>query len=801
MQGPSRLPQTLPLLPLKDIVFFPEMLIPVFVGEDLCIDAVKASLKSDRLLFLSAFSCTNIAVDAASPEFSSTLPPPFDVYDMGVIAKVLRYRQLPEGRAKVVVQGRCRARIVGLQGDQPYPMVNVMELPDLKAGGLGKGEKVRLIGEMKTCLERLSGRGRGLPPDVLMMLEDVNDLGKLADLVSSQLMLPMADAQFLLGSTDPVARVHRLLAYLGQMVEDAEEPVCAFRPEPKRPVPSEETPDPEVDDDIEDLRARATRIGMPDQALHETLRQIRRLERMAPESSEAALTRTYVEWMLDLPWMLSSETTCDLKTCANMLDDDHYGLEKVKDRILEFIAVRRLNAEHKGAILCFVGPPGVGKTSLGRSIARVLGRPFARISLGGVKDEAEIRGHRRTYVGAQPGRIIQAIRNAKSRSPVLMLDEIDKLGSDYKGDPASALLEILDPEQNRNFSDHYISVPYDLSEVVFIANANRLDTIPPALRDRLEIIEVDGYSEEEKLQIAERYIIPKTVQQNGLSDDLISFERDALSVVIQSYTRESGLRNLERQLARISRKVARSIAETDEEGGVRRRQVVTSAHAIQLLGAEKFLPPEHNPDAVRVGVAVGLAYTSCGGEILEIEVNLVPGTGKLILTGHLGDVMKESAQTALSWLHCHAELFRLDGSLFRERDIHLHVPAGAVPKDGPSAGISIAMALVSAVCRLPMRQDVAMTGELTLHGRVLPVGGLREKILAALRMGVRRVLVPAQNRGAISEIPESIRKAIAIEYVSDAFAVIERCFPGFQIDHVRTAPLPACVGAEAGVCP
>jgi ATP-dependent Lon protease len=497
---------------------------------------------------------------------------------------------------------------------------------------------------------------------------------------------------------------------------------------------------------------------------------------MNSESSEATITRTYVEWLIDLPWNRIIEEKVELRKSKQILDEAHYGLERIKDRVLEYLAVRKLNPTIKGPILCFVGPPGVGKTSLGRSIASSLGRKFVRISLGGLRDEAEIRGHRRTYVGSHPGRIVQALKTAGVRNPVIMLDEIDKLGSDYKGDPGSALLEVLDPEQNHTFSDHYISLPFDLSQVVFIANANRLDSIPAPLLDRLEIIEVSGYTQEEKFEIAKQFIIPKSVEHNGLPLKLVQFQDAAVDYVIDNYTRESGLRNLEKQLSAVSRKLARGFAERDEEGIERRAVKVTPKLVRILLGQERYLGDNHQPDAQRVGVAIGLAYTQTGGEILELEVNLVPGKGSLMLTGHLGDVMKESAQAAFSYVRSRSGEFGIAPGILKENDVHLHIPAGAIPKDGPSAGVAIATALISLLLDEPIRQDVAMTGEITLHGRVLPVGGLKEKVLAAARSGVRIVCVPDRNRSAISELPATLKKKVEIRFVSSVDEILRECF-------------------------
>jgi len=795
-QGAEKFPETLPLLPLKDIVVFPQMILPVFVSEDICLKAVESALAKDRYLFLSAFRAEGLK-EPPSPELACSIPPPFDVYDIGTVAMVMRTRRLPDGRTKVLIQGMGKAIAKRLAQSEPFPVVQVeivqesAFLINVTAAAV-QAEAEALMRTVRETLEKLVGLGKSLSPDILMLLEDVTDPGRLADLVASNLGLRIIDAQKILGAFDPVMRLRRVHGLLTRELEvfgmqvkiqsQAKEEVGRasrehFLREQLRAIKLE-LGDMDGKDDIEELREKVSRAGMSEAALSESTKQLKRLERMNQDSSEATITRTYIEWMADLPWSVSSESLLDLHLCKKVLDEDHFGLDKVKDRILEYIAVRKLNPTAKGPILCLYGPPGVGKTSLGRSIAKAIGRKFVRISLGGVRDEAEIRGHRRTYVGSQPGRIIQALKNAGAKNPVIMLDEIDKLGADYKGDPSSALLEVLDPEQNHTFSDHYINVAFDLSQVIFIANANRLDTIPAPLRDRLEIIEVNGYSEEEKLEIAKQYIIPRSIKANGLTEELVQVRDDAIAAIINGYTRESGLRNLEKHMATITRKLARNVAEGDEKGKERKGVKVTPKLAKELLGEERYHADDRDVNAERVGVSTGLAYTTVGGEVLDLEVHLIPGKGGFQLTGQLGDVMKESAQTAMSYLRARAEALGIDRKRLTEWDVHLHIPAGAIPKDGPSAGIAIATALVSALRGQPMRQDVAMTGEITLHGRVLPVGGLREKTLAALRVGIRTVLVPEKNKGAIMELPLNIRRRMDIRYVSTFEEVLAICFDG-----------------------
>lgn len=783
----DKLPDQLPLLPLKDIVVFPQMILPVFIAEDVCLKAVEAAMAKDKLILLSAFqidgqvnSAHNAEISQDSPELAASSPVPFDVYDVGTVAMVMRTRRLPDGRVKVLVQGLRKAKITELAQQEPFPLVSVKAMTDSTANATTGSEAEALMRTTRDQLEKLVGLGRALTPDILVLLEDVSDPGRLADLIASNMNLKISDAQWILatqGSLERLRRVHKLLvrelevsSAQARIQSAAKEEVGRasrehYLREQLRAIRSELG---ELDgkDDLEELRERIQRAQMSAEALTEAGKQLKRLERMNQDSSEATITRTYIEWLADLPWAKLSDTKFDIVRCKEVLEEDHFGLEKIKDRILEFIAVKKLNPDAKGPILCFVGPPGVGKTSLGRSIAKALGRKFVRLSLGGMRDEAEIRGHRRTYVGSQPGRLIQSLKNVQVRNPVIMLDELDKLGSDYKGDPASALLEVLDPEQNHTFSDHYINLPFDLSQVMFIANANRLDTIPAPLRDRLEVIEVSGYSEDEKREIAKQYIIPKSIEQTGLTVDLVQFQDAAVELMINNYTRESGLRHLEKHIGAITRKIARNVAEADALGKSRKQWKVTPKIARDLLGEERYLAEEHDCSAQRVGVATGLAYTSVGGEILYIEVNLLPGKGTLTLTGQLGDVMKESAHAAMSHIKSRCAQLGISPKVFAETDVHLHFPAGAIPKDGPSAGVTIACALLSAFLGRPVRQDVAMTGELTLHGRVLPIGGLREKILAALRVGIKTVCVPEKNRSAVAELPVSLRKRVDIRFVA-----------------------------------
>lgn len=779
---------TLPLLPLKDVVVFPQMILPVFISEDICLRAVEAACAKERLIFLSVFRSEN-QNEEGDEELSVSTPPPFDVYDIGTIATVLRTRKLPDGRTKILIQGLRRGRIQELTQLEPYPCVQVESCPEKEHSD--PQESAILCRAVKEQVEKLVSSSKDISSELLMLLENVVHVGKISDLIAGNLPLKIVQAQKILGTLDVFERLRRVQQHLLKEFEHHVPPSHMrhilkddggyraqkelFLREQLKSI-RHELHESEARDEIEEMREKIKKVGMSQDAQNECLKQVRRLERMNADSSEAALTRTYIDMMLDLPWAKTCEQKFDLSGSKDILDEDHYGLSTIKDRILEYIAVKKLNPQLKGPILCFVGPPGVGKTSLGKSIARALGRKFVRLSLGGVRDEAEVRGHRRTYVGAMPGRVIQALRNVSSRNPVLMLDEIDKLASDYRGDPASALLEVLDPEQNHSFSDHYVAVPFDLSQVIFLANANRLDGVPAPLRDRLEIIDVSGYSEEEKMDICRQYIIPKVLTQNGLTPELVQFQDSSIQLLINAYTKESGLRSLEKQVAAVVRKLARMYVEGDERGRERKPIKVTSKLARELLGEERYLSDDVQICKKRVGVGIGLAYTQAGGEILELEVKLLPGNGKITITGQLGEVMRESAQTALSCVRAHAAEFDLNEVRFHELDVHIHATQGAIPKDGPSAGVIIAIALFSAFKGAPLRQDVAATGEITLHGRVLPVGGVREKLLAALRHGIKRVCLPEKNRSAFSELPVTLRRKVDVKFVSHFADVIDMYF-------------------------
>ena len=776
----------IPLLPLKDIVVFPHMIVPVFINEDLCINAVEHALAHQRKIFLSAFKVAGEKGDG----LQCTLEPPFDVYDIGTICSIMRTRKLPDGRMKVLVQGISKAEVQQLSHSEPFPLVHIksVEEPVIVKNS---PEVEAMIRATRENLEKVVSLGKVLSPDILMVLEDVTDPGRLADLVAANLGLKVQEAQSILAVYNPVERLRTVHRYLSREIEVyqmqvriqslAKEEISRtqrehYLREQMRAIKTE-LGDVDGKEELDAMWKKMDEVKLSPEAREEVSRQLRRLERMHGDTSEAALTRTHVETILALPWEVKTEDKLQLKQVKAVLDEDHHGLDQVKDRIIEYLAVKKLNPKAKSPILCFVGPPGVGKTSLGRSVARAMGRHFSRISLGGVRDEADIRGHRKTYVGAYPGRLVTSMKQVQSCNPLIMLDEIDKMGADHRGDPSSALLEVLDPEQNKNFVDHYLGVAFDLSDVFFIANCNSLDTIPGPLRDRLEIIEVSGYSEEEKLTIANQYLVPKQLKESGLSEDEVSFSRNSLTTIINSYTRESGLRGLEKQIASVCRKIARQYAEEDTTD--KRALIKLTPQLVQKhLGAKRFDDDFYHMEAL-TGVALGLAYTSYGGEVLAIETNLLPGSrAKLVLTGQLGDVMKESAQTALSYIRSKALDFKLDLKILAEHELHIHLPAGAVPKDGPSAGIALATSILSALLGKAPTSKVAMTGEITLHGKVLPIGGLKEKLLAAQREGIEHVLLPEKNRATFEQLPMNVRKRIKVTFVKSYVDVAAIMFDG-----------------------
>lgn len=769
------IPDILPLLPIRDIVIYPYMMLPLFVGRDVSIRAVEEALSRDRLIFL-----------VSQMNSSEENPAPGEIHRVGTIASIMRMLKLADGRVKILVQGLAKGEIDSYLRERPFFEVKIRKVIEPTLAEI----PIEVEALMRTAKEKIEQilNLKNLPPEIVMVTDNISDPGVLADLVASNLRLKIDESQAILEIFDPIERLKKVNELLARELElsamqariqsQAKEEMSKtqrdyYLREQLKQIQQELGEGDERAEEINDLRKQIAKAKMPREVKAEADKQLRRLEQMHPESSEASLVRTYLDWLVDLPWSRRTKDNLDIKKAQQVLDEDHYNLEKIKERILEYLAVNKLRRKIKGPILCFVGPPGVGKTSLGRSIARCLGRNFVRISLGGVRDEAEIRGHRRTYVGALPGRIIQGIKQAQSNNPVFMLDEIDKVGADFRGDPSAALLEVLDPEQNHAFSDHYLNLPFDLSNVLFICTANLLDPIPPALADRMEVIQLSGYTNEEKLAIARKYLIPRQLSDNGIGTHQLEISGDAVLRIIAEYTKEAGLRNLERELASICRKVARKVAE-----GRNDITHVTRANVHTFLGPPKFLP-EAEQEEHEIGVATGLAWTSTGGEILYVEASLSRGRGNLTLTGQLGDVMKESAQAAVSYARAHAKELGIEADFYQKLDIHIHVPAGAIPKDGPSAGITMATALISALTKRPVSRDVAMTGEITLRGRVLPIGGLKEKSLAAFRAGIKTLVMPDRNEKDMGDIPKPLRRKlnwVMAKNMSDVLkvALIER---------------------------
>ena len=768
---PTEIPLELPVLPVRDIVVFNYMILPLFVGRDRSVQAVDSSINSHRYVMI--LTQKDEKIDD---------PTPAELYRVGTVAMIMRMLKMPDGRLKVLVQGVSRARVLDFVSTTPFLTAKIEMIDELETKEMTLEQEAMMRAAREQSEKILSLRGIN-SPDIMAVLNSVNDPGRLADLIASNLRIRVDEAQRILECANQLERLSIVNEQLVKEVEVASMQAKIqnmaregmdkaqkdfFLREQMKAIRKELGEAVEDSDEMEELQKALKKAGLPREVKKETDKQLKRLTSMHPESSEAAVVRTYLDWIVDLPWRKLSRDRIDIKEARRILDEDHFDLEKVKERILEYLSVRKLNPKMKGPILCFVGPPGVGKTSLGRSIARSLGRKFYRMSLGGIRDEAEIRGHRRTYIGALPGRIIQGIKQAGTRNPVFMLDEIDKVGNDFRGDPSSALLEVLDPEQNHSFSDHYLNVAFDLSKAMFICTANVLDTIPPPLLDRMETIRIPGYTEQEKVKIARKYLIPRQVTENGLKEEEVEIADQIVSKIIREYTREAGLRNLEREIGSICRKLARRKAEGESSSFV-----VTARVLQKLLGIptyqddakEKELPP---------GVAVGLAWTPYGGEILHIEASIMPGNGKLTLTGKLGDVMKESAQAALSYARSRAEKLLIDLETFEKRDIHIHVPSGATPKDGPSAGITLVVALVSALTNRTVTSDLAMTGEITLRGRVLPVGGIKEKILAAVAHDMKQVIIPSQNRKDIEDIPPELRRKIkirSIEHIDEVWDI------------------------------
>jgi ATP-dependent Lon protease len=762
---PLVIPAELPVLPLRDTVLFPNSFMPLAVAREASVRLIDDATTSGRMI--GVFTQREASVEEPVQE---------DLYAIGTATHVHKMFKLPDGSLRLIVQGLARIRLDRITQTRPY----------LKAAVSSAEEELReedhleidaLQRNIKSNFQQVVSLSPLLSDDLQALAANITDPGKLADFIASSLAtIGTPVKQDVLATLDIRARMDSLnrilikeleVLELGSKIQSQVQSEVGknqreyFLREQLKAIQKELGEGDEQAKEIEELRAKIDAVGMPDAVKKEALRELDRLSKMPVAAAEYTVSRTYLDWVVALPWSKRTEDSIDLKRTKDVLDADHSGLEKVKDRVLEYLAVRKLNPDVKGPILCFLGPPGVGKTSLARSIANSLGRKFVRVSLGGMRDEAEIRGHRRTYIGALPGQVIQGLRRAESKNPVFILDEIDKLGSDFRGDPASALLEVLDPEQNNTFRDHYLDVPFDLSEVLFLTTANVLDPVPPALRDRMEVLELAGYTEEEKLKIATEHLIGKQIVNHGLTGEFVEFQEAAIRNVIRGYTREAGVRNLEREIGALCRKVARRRAEGNET-----RVVITPDVVMEMLGAPTFLDEEIENRTKDPGVAVGLAWTPAGGDVLFVEGSRMHGGGTLTLTGHLGDVMKESARTALSWVRANAPRYSVDPNFYKDAEIHLHVPSGAIPKDGPSAGVTMVTALASELTGRPVRGDIAMTGEITLSGRVLPVGGIKEKVLAARRHGITEVILPRQNEKNINEdLTDELRRELTIHYV------------------------------------
>jgi ATP-dependent Lon protease len=796
------LEEGLPLIPIRDIVVFPYMVLPLFVGRESSIKALEKALATDKMLMVST------QLDSETDN-----PTPSGIHKTGCLVRVLRSLKLPDGGIKIIVQGIARVHITHYVQTTPFFTVKGKPSPDSPENAEKSLQLEALIRNIREELQKLVAMGHLISPDILVVVENSESPGKLADAVMANLGLSVEESQEVLEIKEPEARLSKVGEFLHREAEltsmqhkiqtEAKEEMTRtqreyFLREQLRAIQKELGEVDEKTEEANEFREQIEKAGMAPAVKEEALKQLGRLEKMHPEAPEAAMVRTYLEWLTELPWAKFSKDTLDLRKAKKVLDEDHYGLEMVKERILEYLGVRKLKDKTRGPVLCFVGPPGVGKSSLGKSIARAMGRKFVRVSLGGVHDEAEIRGHRRTYVGAMPGRIIQGIRQTGSNNPVFMLDEVDKIGSDFRGDPSAALLEVLDPEQNHSFSDHYLGVPFDLSNVMFITTANHTAPIPSALMDRMEVIDLPGYTADEKLNITREFLLPKKLAEHGITEQRLQISDKAITKAIEQYTREAGLRNIEREIAAICRKVARKIAEGED-----RLYRVTAGNLSSYLGVRKYIPePEQEED--EVGVATGLVWTFSGGDIIYVEAALMKGKGELVLTGQLGDVMKESAQAALSYVRSRAALFGLERSFFSKKDIHIHVPAGAVPKDGPSAGITIAASISSVFTGLPVSKDVAMTGEITLRGKVLPVDGLREKLLAARRAGIKKIIVPAQNGKDLSKIPKNVKRELNIILADQMDQVLEHVLVRREIKHPSfgdkvTPQLGITSSKEAGV--
>jgi ATP-dependent Lon protease len=755
----------LPLLPLRDIVVFPHMVVPLFVGRDKSIAALEAALSQDRLIFL-----------AAQQDASTNEPSEEDIHRFGTVSHIIQLLKLPDGTVKVLVEGRARARVVHYLPNDRYFQVSTEEVVSERVTG---AHAEALVRNVLASFENYAKLSKKIPAEVLSQAGSVHDPARVADTVAAHLPIKLSEKQAILEIESDKERLEKILGLMeaeieileierrirGRVKKQMERTQREFYlNEQMRAIQKELGQGDEGKTELDELKKK----GMSKEAVQKAQKEIKKLRMMSAMSAEATVSRNYIDWLISIPWQERTEDKLDIETAEKVLNEDHYGLEKVKERIIEYLAVRKLVSKLKGPILCFVGPPGVGKTSLARSIARAMERKFVRMSLGGVRDEAEIRGHRRTYIGALPGKIIHQMKRAGTVNPVFLLDEVDKMSMDFRGDPSAALLEVLDPEQNNSFNDHYLDVDYDLSDVMFITTANMLHGIPPPLQDRMEIIRLPGYTEVEKLHIARNYLLKKKLDEHGLSPGKVTFSDSAILHITRYYTREAGVRNLEREIASICRKIAREVVKDPSLEKIR----VTPPSIKGYLGPTRFRYGEAEEKG-QVGLATGLAWTEFGGELLLIEAAIMPGKGNLKVTGKLGEVMQESAHAALSYIRTRADRMGLDRAFYQKIDIHIHVPEGAIPKDGPSAGITMATALASALLKVPVRNDLAMTGEITLRGRVLPIGGVKEKLLAAHRGGIKSVILPAENEKDMAEIPAKIRKGLKIVFVRHMDEVIE----------------------------
>jgi ATP-dependent Lon protease len=764
------IPSEMPILPVREIVLYPFMIIPLFIEREKSLKAVDKTLSTkDRMIFLTT-----------QKDPTKDLPGQDDINEVGTIAIILRLLRMPDQKTRILVQGIRRGKIKRFIQEEPT-FIGEIEVKE-ENEPLSNLEIEALMRNVKANFEKCVSLGKSVSPEIVVFAANTTNPGQLADLISAYVNMSILESQKILEMFEPLERLKAVSKFLEREVEILEmqkkiqdqtkegmerEQRDYYLRQQLKAIQQELGETGEVSGDMSELKSKIEKIKMPAEVKAVADKQLARLTKMHPDSSEGAVIRTYLDWLIEMPWSIETNDNIDVKEASKILDEDHYDLEEVKERILEFLSIKKLKPDHKGSILCFVGPPGVGKTSLGKSIARALGRKFVRISLGGIRDEAEIRGHRRTYVGALPGKIIQGIKQAGTNNPVFMMDEVDKIGTDFRGDPSSALLEVLDPEQNNSFRDHYLEVPFDLSKVMFITTANLLEPIQPAFLDRMEVLHLSGYTDREKLKIAKSYIIPRQVEQCGLKQDKFRLTEPALKKIIDEYTREAGLRNLEREVAVVCRKVAKKVAEGDQK-----EFEISVSDLHKYLGPPKYLM-ESELSKDEVGKATGLAWTAAGGEVLYVEVSKMKGKGNLILTGSLGDVMKESAQAAMSYARVIAPKLGIKDGFYYETDIHIHLPSGAVPKDGPSAGITLATALISTLSGRPINKNVAMTGEITVRGEILPVGGLKQKVLAAKRRGIKVIIVPERNKKDIDVLPADIKNGIKFHYLSEMDDVLD----------------------------